>query len=474
MISRREILKVLGAVPAAGMLGPGRIYADAATYFPKRLLGRTGREVLPLALGGQASLQWTRPGIDPADIIVRAVQLGLNYLDTANAYGPSQVNYGDAFRRLHLVPSETGYDKPLRQNLYVASKTVRRFGLNPAVQGPTAVDDLKRSLTQIFGDGKGMIPEGAYLDAIQIHNLTTVEQVDQIYEGFPERASRRPERIGALAALLDYRDGTNYTGLNPEYRQYVRHIGITGHLSSRVLMTALRRDTENVLDTLLTALNANDRLSCSHQNNVLPLAVSRGLGIIAMKVFADGSFYGKEPRFSRAPEDVYLGVGKADAVSYSDLVRYPLSLPGVSCAIIGTGQINREKPEADQMVANLTAAMKDKPSDLEKRRIEKEAESRHGAATNYFQEKTALMQPTSVNVKRDGDRVIVQWNTAIAGAEPIRAYEIMAGEKLLLSVPYRPQLTEVPFSATLPASVVGEGQIKVVASEAPPRRPAMI
>ncbi len=472
MISRREILKVLGALPVAGVLGPGRLYAEAATHFPRRLLGRSGRQVVPLALGGQASLQWTKSGIDAPDIIVRAVQLGLNYLDTANAYGPSQTNYGTAFRRLHLAPDDPGYDAGLRQQLYLATKTGRRYALNPAVSGPTAIDELKRSLTQIFGDGNGSIPEGAYLDAIQIHNMTTMEQVDQIYEGFAERISRRPERIGALAGLVDYRDGTNYTGLNPEHRQYVRHIGITGHLSSRVLMTALRRDKENVFDTLLVALNANDRLCCSHQNNVLPLAVAKGLGVIAMKVFADGAFYGKEPRFSRTPEDVNLSVGKADAVSYSDLVRYPLSLPGVSCAIIGTGQINRDKPEADQMVANLTAAMKDLPSELERRRIEKEAETRHGAATNYFQEKISLIQPTAVNVKRDGERVIVEWNTAIAGPDPIRWYEILAGDRLLLSLPYLPQVTEAPLSASLPASAIGEREVKVVASAGPARRPA--
>jgi hypothetical protein len=247
MISRREVLGVLGAVPAAGVLGPGRLFAQAATTFPMRLLGRTGRTVVPLALGGQASLQWTKPGNDPADIIVRAVQLGLNYLDTANAYGPSQMNYGEAFRRLHLTPSDTSYDRELRQKLFVATKTVRRFALDPGGAGPTAVDDLKRSLTQIFGDGKGFIPEGAYLDSIQIHNLTTMDQVNQVYEGFAGRGSKRAERIGALAGLLDYRDGTNYTGLNPERRHYVRHIGITGHQSSPVLMSAIRRDSENVI-----------------------------------------------------------------------------------------------------------------------------------------------------------------------------------------------------------------------------------
>ncbi|MGA2329332.1 MAG: hypothetical protein ABSH05_23980 [Bryobacteraceae bacterium] len=473
MVSRREMLSVLGALPAAGVLGPGRLYAQAAAAFPRRLLGRTGWLVTPLALGGQASLQWTKAGIDPADIIVRAVQLGVNYLDSANAYGPSQANYGEAFRRLHLAPSTPDYDPSLRQRLYVASKTVRRFALNPAVPGPSAVDDLKRSLTFMFGDGKGFIPEGAYLDAIQIHNLMNLEQVNQIYEGLAERGTQKLERIGALAGLLDYRDGTNYTGLNPEHQHYVRHIGITGHFSSPVLMSALRRDTGNIIDTLLVALNANDRLCSSHQNNVLPLAVSRGLGVIAMKVFADGAFYGKQPRFSHAVEDVIFSVGKADAISYADLVRYPLSLPGVSCAIIGTGQINRDKPESDQLVANLAAALKDMPSEAERRRIEKEAETRHGAVTNYFQQKQPeMVQPGDVRVTRDGDRVVVQWNTALAGPDPIRSYEILAGSRLLLSLPFRPQLTEAPLAATLAASAVGADPVTVVASVAPPRRPA--
>jgi predicted aldo/keto reductase-like oxidoreductase len=191
MLTRREILNVLGAVPAASVLGSRSLYAQAAKKYPRRLLGRTGRMVVPLGLGGQASIQWTKPGIDAPDIIVRAVQLGVNYLDTANAYGPSQMTYGEAFRRLHLVPGQPGYDAALRQSLYLASKTGRRLALDAALKpGMSAVDDLKRSLTQIFGDGKGFIPEGAYLDAIQIHNLTSFDQVDQIYEGLAERRTR--------------------------------------------------------------------------------------------------------------------------------------------------------------------------------------------------------------------------------------------------------------------------------------------
>ncbi|WP_321477246.1 aldo/keto reductase [uncultured Paludibaculum sp.] len=466
MISRREILSALGAIPAASVLTPGTLYAQAAAKFPRRLLGRTGRQVVPLALGGQASLQWTKPGIDPADIIVRAVQLGLNYLDTANAYGPSQMNYGEAFRRLHLTPADNAYDKAARERLFLATKTGRRLALDPAGSGTTAVDDLKRSLTQIFGDGKGFIPEGAYLDSIQVHNLTTLDQVNQIYEGLADRGSKRPERIGALAALLDFRDGTNYTGLNPDQRHWVRHIGLTGHQSSPVLMSAIRRDNQNIFDTLLVALNANDKLCSSHQNNVLPLAVARGLGVIAMKVFADGAYYGKQPRFSRTPDDVILSVGKQEATAYSDLVRYTVSLPGVSCAIIGTGHIDREKPESCQMTANLAAALADMPSPLERERIEKDSAARHGAATNYFQEKSGLVQPTAVNTRRDGDRLIVEWNTALAGPQPIQSYQVKAGDKLLATLPYRPQLTEAPLTLLVPAAVVGDAPITVTASTA--------
>lgn len=465
MLSRRQALSAIGALPAAEILSTGRLYAQAATTFPQRLLGRTGRQVVPLALGGQASLQWTAPGLDAPDIIVRAVQLGLNYLDSANAYGPSQMNYGEAFRRLRLTPSDSSYDRALREKLYVATKTTRRFAINPGNAGPTAIDELKRSLTQMFGDGKGFIPDGAYLDAIQIHNLTSIDQVNMAYEGLAERGAKRPERIGALTGLLDYRDGTNYTGLNPENRRYVRHIGITGHQSSPVLMHALRRDADNNIDTLLVALNANDRLCSSHQNNVLPLAVAKGLGVIAMKVFADGAFYGKQPRFSRAPEDVISTVGKPDAVAYSDLVRYTLSLPGVCCAIIGTGRINREKPEADQMVANLAAALSDMPSPAERLRIERDAEARHGAATNYFQEKTTgITQPNDVRVKRDAERVLVQWNTALASRDPLRFYEVRAGNRVLLSVPFRPQLTEAPMSAWVPPSAIGSDIVTVIAT----------
>ena len=475
MVSRRNLLKALGTLPAASYLATNtKAWAEAATRrLPQRLLGRTGRWVTPLALGGQASLQWTAPSIDAPDIIVRAVQLGVNYLDSANVYGPSQMNYGEAFRRMHLAPGTPDYNAALRSSLYVASKTVVRYGLtppNPAAQTPasTAVTDLKRTLTQMFGDGNGYIPEGAYLDAIQFHALGSMDDVEHLYVGMAERGGKMPERIGAFAAMLDYRDGTNYTGLNPEFKQYARHIGVTGHLSSPVLMEMLRRDAGNNLDTLLVALNANDKLYTSHEQNVLQLAMGRGMGVIAMKVFADGVFYGKGAHFSKVPEDVIRTVGKRDAVPYEDLVKYTLSIPGVSCAVTGIGHIDREKPENDQLVANLAAATQDPASPAERRRIEQEMAQRYGATTNYFQlAQSAMVQPSVVRVEKaeGSDQVVVRWNTAIAAAKPIAAYEIKSGDRVVLSVPYRPQLTQELLWASLPAAAVGDGKVTVVAAE---------
>jgi hypothetical protein len=165
---------------------------------------------------------------------------------------------------------------------------------------------------------------------------------------------------------------------------------------------------------------------------------------------------------------VIYSVGKADKANYQDLVRYSLSIPGVSCAVTGIGHIDREKPENDQLVANLAAATQDPASPADRRRIEREMAERYGATTNYFQlAQSGLAQPTVVKVEKanGSDQVTVRWNTAIAAARPISRYEIRSGDRLLLSVPYRPQLTPDLLWASVPASAVGGGTVTVTAKE---------
>lgn len=463
MFSRRDVLRALGATPA--WLGRN---AAGAAELPYRRLGKTERWVVPYGLGGQGSLERTGGAMDRPDIIVRAVEMGMNYLDTANAYGPSQGYYGEAFRRLRLNPDAPDYNAALRERLYIASKTGRRYAFNRAQpNAATAISDLRNSLTQMFGDGKGYIPEGAYLDCFQIHNLTSLEQVDQIWENFASRGDRSVPRLGALAGLLDYRDGSNVTGLNPEHRRWIRHIGVTGHNSS-VMIPCIQRDTENILDTLLTVLNANDRQCVPNQNNVIPVALARDMGVIAMKVFAQGGIY-TNPR-----QPYIFTVGVPGGIPPADLVRYPVSIPGVAVAIVGICQIDRDNPVNDQLVTNLSAALLPPASPLELRRIESDLAALHGTNTNYYQERgRGLVQPALAGVERDDDRVIVKWTSAVAGAEPIRSYQIWDGDRLVAVVPFRPQTTLEPLSATVAASSLSSGAVRVTASESsavPPRR----
>ena len=457
-MTRRQIFQVLGTAALAGR-------ARAQVGVPpltRRTLGRTGRWVVPFGLGGQASLQFPAPGMDVADIVARAVELGVNYLDTANAYGPSQGIYGEAFWRMKITPGHWEYDARLRESLFINTKTGQRYAA-------AAVSELKRSLTLLFGDGKEWIPDNCYVDSIQIHNLTSMQQVDQIYEGLDQRGARMPDRIGALAGLLDFRDGTNFTGLNPERRRYIRHIGITGHQSSPVLMNAIQRDELNILDTMLVALNANDRRFSSHQFNAVPLARAKGMGIIAMKLFSAGGIYSGMQRQPRNAGELILSVGVPGGVASEDLIRYPLSVPGVAVAIAGIGRVDRERPEQDQLAANLAASQLDSTSAAERARIESAVAERHGGNTNYFQDRqNGMVQPPAAKVERAGESVLVKWTTALAGADPIRSYNIYAGDALVASVPFRPQLTTAPLALAVPAEAVGDAPVRVEASAALP------
>jgi aryl-alcohol dehydrogenase-like predicted oxidoreductase len=458
-LSRRAFLV---AATAAGALHGSFGICRGALRVAKpmtRQLGRTGYEVTTLGLGGQASLQWTPEGIDPERIILKAFDLGVTYFDTSNVYGPSQLNYGKAFRALHLIPGVPGYAEAKRRSIVLASKTMVRHakGSHPDVsdrtegpRGSKAVDDLKRSLSQMFGDGQGNYPKGTYLDLFQIHNLNTMAEVEAIYVGL-DKPDLKAERIGALAALRDYRDGTNLTGLNPGEEKLVRHIGITGHVSSPVMMECLQRDEQNVIDTMLIAINANDRLYLNHQYNAIPVAAARKLGIIAMKVFADGAMYTKDAKWSRNPSDVVLTVGSSGFPS-RPLVEYSLSTPGISTAIIGTGRVDGEDRNC-QLVQNMASAQirAGSLSQSDREEIERRAAKVKDGKTNWFQLPSqplgAPREPAVAQERRGSQRVArLTWQTAYAGDSPIIHYEILRDQKKVGEVAHKPQTTRSPFN----------------------------
>jgi aryl-alcohol dehydrogenase-like predicted oxidoreductase len=459
--SRRQFLQCSTLATAGLSLGPHMVFGQARAVKPmKRPLGQLGFEASTLGLGGQASLQWTPADVDPVPIILKAFALGVNYFDTSNAYGPSQANYGKAFPQLHLIPGQSGYDEARRRSIFLTSKTGLRWakgkGTKPGLRGFSngpqdsgTVDDVKRTLSQVFGDGSGQYPPGAYLDMVLIHHLTRMEEIDALYEGL-SNPDPRMENIGALAALVDYRDGTNLTGLNPKEEKLIRHIGFSGHHSPPVMMEMIQRDERGILEGMLVAINANDRLQFNMQFNVIPVARARNMALIGMKTFADGAMYTKPATWSSKPEHVVRTVGSPD-LPCRPLIEYSLSTPGIQTLIVGIGQI-AEDGKSCQLEQNLAAAQVPPQglSESDRRAIEKTTALVKEGKTNYFQlprqELTPPREAAAEQEMRDGRRLArLRWQTAYAGDEPILSYEIWRDQKKVTAVPYTPQTSKQPF-----------------------------
>jgi predicted aldo/keto reductase-like oxidoreductase len=479
-LSRREFMRLSAAAAAGASLIP--VLSCNSTIIPspmKRSFGRINFDVTTIGLGGQSSLMWTPEGIEPVDIILKAFDLGINYYDTSNAYGPSQKNYGKAFRKLNLVPGQNGYNQKLRDSIFLTTKTMVRWakGDYPKLDnvrnstdgdhGGGAVADLKRSLSQMFGNDDGTYPEGAYVNMILIHNLTNFEEVDVVYKGL-ETPLDVNENFGALVALRDYRDGTNITGLNPKNEKLVKHLGFSGHNNAPAMMDMIQRDKWDLLDGMLVAINVNDRRYLNMQYNVIPVAQARNLGVIGMKVFADGSMYTKEPGWSSKPEHVVRIVG-TESVPSKPLIEYVLTTPGVHTLIIGTGQIN-DNPLKCQLVQNYYAAQikPDSLGEMERRELEKIGMRARNGETNYFQLADTGLTPPRNAVMTKSNGVKLSWDTGYAGNEPISHYEIVSDGKVVGTVPHHPQTTKEPFRYEIPSGK----EFKVVSVDAIGRKSA--
>jgi aryl-alcohol dehydrogenase-like predicted oxidoreductase len=479
--SRRAFIKTSAAVATGMILMPGFGFVPNRVSKPlKRSFGKLNFEVTTMGLGGQASIQWTPDDVDPVKIIMKAFNIGVNYFDTSNVYGPSQLNYGKAFNELSLNPSRAGYKESLRRSIFLTTKTHLRYakgGVNtPGVssrtngaEGSFTVDDVKRSLSQMFGDNQGNYPAGVYLDMVLIHNLNTMEEVDALYEGLYD-SSPKAERIGALAALRDYRDGTNLTGLNPKQEKLIRHIGFSGHFSPPVMVEMIQRDKTNLLDAMLIAINANDRLNFNMQHNVIPIAAAKNMGVIGMKVFADGAMYTKEAHWTRGPAEVVRSIGSQFLPSRS-LIEYTLTTPGVHTAIIGIGQIS-DDPLQCQLEQNLSASQISITGMNATDRVEVEKMTRvvKAGKTNYFQlEDKGLTPPANVSAKqkKTGDELFVElkWDTAFAGNMPLKSYEIWRDGNILSTVNHKPQISKIHFTFNDKLTGGGSHEYMVVATD---------
>jgi hypothetical protein len=221
------------------------------------------------------------------------------------------------------------------------------------------------------------------------------------------------------------------------------------HENPASVMYAMRKDKGNVLEGLICTINPNDPRYFSFQTNALPVAQAKNVGVVGMKLLADGVLYGKPAGYGG---EWIKTVGAPGKVSYEDFVHYSLSAPGVASVVIGIGETDANNdPQRDQFVANLAACQTAPPlSPGQRRDIEDRVAELHGTASNFFQRPgSGLQPPQNVKVSRNGNEPpVLTWDTAYAGAQPLVSYDIFRREEMVAHVPYAPQTTEDPFRFT--------------------------
>ena len=296
---RREFIKVGGAV-TAGLLAhaalPETIHAlpgmpsnpSAPEAMPTRNLGRTGWRVAIFSLGGQAALELPNNDAVAVPVITRALDLGVNYIDTSSIYGGPE-RWSERYVGQVM--------KNRRAEAFLASKTKERTR-------DGSLRMLEESLKLLQTD---------HLDLWQLHDVGTMGEVSQVFA-----------KGGALEALTEARE-----------QKMVRFLGVTGHFRPDPLMEALRRFP---FDCILMALSAADPHHFSFQEQLLPMAVEKQMGIIGMKIPGRGRLLSSwTPPPIEQQKHSWEGVVLAPSpgtLQMREALYYTLSHP-VSTVIIG-------------------------------------------------------------------------------------------------------------------------------------------
>ena len=321
--SRREFIRTGGAATAALLAGSVWPQADAPAAapaaMPTRPLGRTGHRVSIFSLGGQSAIE--RPNNDAVAVplIDRALDLGVNYIDTSSIYGGpdrwSERYIGQVMKRR-------------RAEAFLASKTKERTR-------DGSLRMIEQSLKLLNTD---------HLDLWQLHDIGTQADVDQVFA-----------KGGAVEALLEARD-----------QKLVRFLGLTGHHRPDPLMEAMRRLP---FDCILLAVSAADVHHYSFQERLLPMAVEQRMGIIGMKVTGRGrilSTWTPPPveQQQRSWEGVVIASGPG-TIGIRDALHYALSAP-VSTVVVGCDSI-AQLEENVKLAREFTPLTRDQMTALEAR-----------------------------------------------------------------------------------------------------------
>ena len=297
-MERRDLLK-LGTAAAAGFVAKSVMGGEPKTMpglpnnprtpkaMPTRNLGKTGFQVGIFSLGGQSALEKADNFDVAVPLIEKALDLGINYVDTSARYGGVEDRWSEQYFGEVM--------KTRRSEAYLATKSHDRTR-----DGSWKL--LERSLELLKTD---------HIDLWQMHALSRMEQVEESFA-----------KGGAIEAFIEARD-----------QGIVRNLGISGHSDPDVLIAAIERFD---FDCVLLAVNAADPHHLSFREKLMPLAVEKEMGIIGMKIPARGLIL----ESWKTPDDPDSRFGKTvpGTLNMTEAMRYVLTLP-VSTVIVGCDDI---------------------------------------------------------------------------------------------------------------------------------------
>ena len=223
-----------------------------------RSLGRTGMQVSKLCLGCMM-FGWRNTEEESHDIVDRAIDAGINFMDTANMYrkGGSEETLGAALKR-----------NGKRNQVVVATKVHVRMdnGEDPNMAGNSRrhiIQQCEASLKRLGTD---------WIDLYQIHRPQSDIPID--------------ETLRALDDLV--RDGK------------VRYIG-TSTFSAWQSVEALWVSKELSLNRFVSEQPPYNLVDRRVERELLPMARTYGYGVIPWSPLAEGLLTGKYSRENRDP-----------------------------------------------------------------------------------------------------------------------------------------------------------------------------
>jgi len=278
MADRRNFLKSLAGITAGLSLSNVAFGAESNSdrlgeILPKRKLGRTGEYVTMLGTGGY-HVGWT-PERDAQEVIEAALEGGVRFFDTAESYskGTSEERYGK-----YLTPK-------YRDLIFLMTKSTGK-------NAKTVQEHLEGSLRRLKVD---------QIDLFQVHSITTPKDVDNRIDN------------GVLDVLLKAKE-----------QGKIKYLGFTGHQNPYAHTRMLERTKEsNIFDTTLMPVNVLDQSYYSFIQNVIPKALDRNMGILAIKSLADGRFFAKKEKANWTSDDPLI----PNYMSIKEAMYFVWSLP---------------------------------------------------------------------------------------------------------------------------------------------------